>query len=142
MIYSILMTGVILIVLIYSSWIDVKRREIPIELYLLLVLPMGIVGQVLKSGPDLFEAVSMTVIVGICYLILALCFQGGGGDLIMMVALAVCLGYGMILVMTISTVGLIVVNLIKQKGMDTPIPYAPFVLLGVTVERVIYYLNI
>ena len=88
MVYSGIMTGIIICVLAYSCWMDIRQREIPIELYLLVILPMGIIALIMGIGPGVFEAISMAVIVGICYTILALYFQGGGGDLIMMVSLA------------------------------------------------------
>ena len=86
MVYSGIMTGIIICVLAYSCWMDIRQREIPIELYLLVILPMGIIALIMGIGPGVFEAISMAVIVGICYTILALYFQGGGGDLIMMVS--------------------------------------------------------
>ena len=43
MVYSGIMTGIIICVLAYSCWMDIRQREIPIELYLLVILPMGII---------------------------------------------------------------------------------------------------
>lgn len=143
MLYSGIMTGIVFCVLIYSCWTDIRRREIPIELYLLIILPMGVIALIMGIGPGIFEAISMAVIVGICYTILALFFQGGGGDLIMMVSLAWCLGYQIIFVMAVSTAALFLfhfLELFKQKNVQ--IPYAPFVLLGFAVERMAYYFNI
>ena len=143
MVYSGIMTGIIICVLAYSCWMDIRQREIPIELYVLVILPMGIIALIMGIGPGVFEAISMAVIVGICYTILALYFQGGGGDLIMMVSLALCLGYQIIFVMTVSTIVLFLfrfMELFKKKSVQ--IPYAPFVLLGFTVERIAYYFNI
>ena len=66
MVYSGIMTGIIICVLAYSCWMDIRQREIPIELYLLVILPMGIIALIMGIGPGVFEAISMAVIVGIC----------------------------------------------------------------------------
>ena len=142
MAYSGVITCVLFFVLVYSCWTDIRRREIPIELYFLTILPMAIISLAIGVGPELFEAISMAVMVGICYTILALYFQGGGGDLIMMVSLSLCLGYRIILVMAISTAALFLfrfMELFKRK--IAQVPYAPFVLLGFTVERIACYFS-
>lgn len=140
--YLYVLTIVLLIVLIYSSIVDIKKREIPIEWFLAVIIPIGIVAQVLHIGPPLNETIIITVIVAVIYFILALFFKGGGGDVIMMVALSVCLGKRMILIIGIATILLAVWRIffwIAHKN-NTEIPYAPVVLIGFLIERVALFI--
>lgn len=140
--YLYALTIVLLAVLIYSSIVDVKKREIPIEFYLVVIIPIGTMAQVLHIGPPLHETIIITAIVGTIYLVLAIFFKGGGGDVIMMVALSVCLGKRMILIIGIATLLLAIWRIwlgIKHQN-DKEIPYAPVVLIGFLIERVSLFL--
>lgn len=86
--YLYVLTIVLLIVLIYSSIVDIKKHEIPIEWFLAIIIPIGIVAQVLHIGPPINETIIITVIVVVIYFILALFFKGG--DVIMMVVIQLC----------------------------------------------------
>lgn len=139
MIYTAIMTLLVFLVLLYSTVKDIRYHEIPIELFLFLVVPLGVLGQILQVGPGLFEVIAMTVITAICYLVLACFFGGGGGDVIMMTAVAACLGSGIIIVMAVATILLVLYRILSGQERKAPIPYAPFVIVGFVIERIIYF---
>lgn len=138
--YSEMCSCVIFVVLAYSCWTDIRYKEIPIEVYFILVFPIGVVGLIIEEKPGLVESISMAVIMGVCFLILAVYFQGGGGDIVMMVSLSLCMGYRMILLLGIATIALFIYRLIGfAKKQCNQVPYAPFVFAGFIVERFCYY---
>ena len=137
--YTVIMTLLVFLVLIYSTAKDIRYHEIPIELFLFLVVPLGAFGQILQVGPGLFEVITMTLITALCYLILACFFGGGGGDVIMMIALAACLGNGIIIVMAVATILLTLYRVLGGQEPKAPVPYAPFVIVGFVIERMIYF---
>lgn len=139
MIYTTIMTLLVFLVLLYSTVKDIRYHEIPIELFLFLVIPLGVLGQILQVGPGLFEVIAMTVITAICYLVLACFFGGGGGDVIMMTAVAACLGSGIIIVMAVATILLVLHRILNGQEPKAPVPYAPFVMAGFVIERIIYF---
>ena len=128
----------ILIVLIYSTIIDIKYREIPIELYLCCLLPTAILAQLWGFGPPLLEALISAVVWGLVYLALARFFGGGGGDVVMAGTLSLWLGKHMVLVVGVATVLLSVVIFIqKRRAHSASIPYAPFFLAGYILDRLL-----
>lgn len=136
--YPYILTIILILILLYSTATDIRKREIPIELFLFIVIPIGFVAQILQVGPGLLETISVAGIVGITYTILALFFKGGTGDIIMMVALSLCLGKRMILIIGIATLLLACWRVyLKLKGRDNvEVPYVPVVLIGFLIERV------
>lgn len=139
MLYSGIITAVLIAVLLYSTVTDIRRHELPIEMFLLAILPLGVIGQILCEGPDLFEVIGITTVVAGCYLILALFFDGGGGDVIMMTSMAVCLGNRMIIIVAIATVLLFIYRITIKR--EAQIPYAPFVTVGFAIERILYFIK-
>lgn len=137
-----LITSILFLSLLLSTITDIKKREIPIEMFLYLIIPLGIVEQILGLGPPLLEAVVSFMIWGLTYLILAAFFGGGGGDAIMMASLGLCLGWSMAPIVIIATLLLAGYHLsIRNRNRAdeaTEIPYAPFVLIGFIVERLLY----
>ena len=78
--------------MIYSAILDFRKREIPVELFLLLFVPASITGIILNSGPTWGEACFSLCFVGGCYLIIARYFGGGGGGGIMVAAFSLWMG--------------------------------------------------
>ena len=129
----------ILIVLIYSTVIDIKYREIPIELYLCCLLPTAVLAQIWGFGPPLLEAIISAVVWGLVYFVLALFFGGGGGDIVMAAILSLWLGKHMALVVGVATVLLSVVIFIqKRRNRSGSIPSAPFFLAGYIIDRLLF----
>lgn len=140
MVYDITLTVLILVILLVSTKMDICKRELPIEMFALIVV-LGVVGKVFRLGPDLFETLFFFIVIFLIYLCLALFFGGGGGDVIMMASLAFCLGKGVLVIVTVATVLMMILQLVQKFRMQKvkEIPYAPFVLLGFLVERMIAF---
>ena len=141
-IISYVITLLLVGIMIYSAILDFRKREIPIELFLLLFVPASITGIILNSGPTCGEACFSVCFVGGCYLIIARYFGGGGGDVIMMASLSLWLGYQIGVVIFVANILLILYRLLEKmcEKEAAEIAYAPFVLAGVIIERILYFL--
>lgn len=139
---SYLITMLITGIMVYTAIIDYERKEIPIELFLLVLAPAGIIGIIFGIGPTWPEACLAAGITGGSYWLIARFFGGGGGDVIMMSVLAICLGYRIGLVILTATVLLAGYRLweIGKGKEETEVAYAPFVLTGIVVERIFCFL--
>ena len=141
-IISYVITLLLVGIMIYSAILDFRKREIPIELFLLLFVPASITGIILNSGPTWGEACFSVCFVGGCYLIIVRYFGGGGGDVIMMASLSLWLGYQIGVVIFVANILLILYRLLEKmcEKEAAEIAYAPFVLAGVIIERILYFL--
>ena len=124
------MSIIILFLLIYISYYDLKFKEIPLKVLAistLLLFPFSI--------QDLWTQLLCTVIVFGLYLFLAAFYQGGGGDVILMSCMALLIGKGIFHIVFVSHVLFLFCAIyirLRQKK-ETDIPFAPFVLLGYSI---------
>lgn len=137
--YPWLITASIFSTLLLSSYMDVKKREIPIELYFFYLIPLSMIGQLFSAGPPLWESIVAAFIWGAIYLVLALYCGGGGGDVVMMMVLAFCLGKSICMIVICCMIGMVVYALVRRDWKMTSVPYAPFVLVSFTIERVLFF---
>ena len=137
--YHWIVTASVFSTLVLSAYLDLKKREIPVELFVYYLIPLGLIGQLFSVGPPLWEMIAAVVIWGSVYLVLAMYCGGGGGDVVMMATLAFCLGRSINLIVILCMVGTIVYGLMKKDRKMTSVPYAPFVLISFTIERILYF---
>ena len=137
--YPWMITAGIFSTLLLSSYLDLKKREIPIELYFFYLIPLAVIGQLFSAGPPLWEAIAAALVWGAVYLVLAMYCGGGGGDIVMMAVLAFCIGKSICLVVIFCMVGMVAYGLVKRDWKMAAVPYAPFVLISFTIERILFF---
>lgn len=145
-----LVAGFILVATIILSIVDIKIRKIPNEM-LLLVIVAGIVSHIIKAENLSIETHILGIITGLGIFTLGNVITGGkkvgSGD----IKLAACIGFitGFPLVIPTLLIASIAVSaiggLMILKGTiskDVPIPYAPFMMLGLMISMVVSGTNI
>lgn len=121
----------ILLSLFIASYTDIKTKTIPVFLFPSVLL-LGVFCLICNGNLNLFSSFIFGVLIFVSYLIMALFFNGGGGDVIMMTSLAFLLEKEILYVMFIGHTILCIVSLIcfirtKKKEI---LPFAPFVLVA------------
>lgn len=125
--------------LIVISFIDLDHQIIPNSL-VLLILIWGVIWQVLQPDISWYKAIGGAVIGGGLLLLTAIISRGGmgGGDIKLMFAAGLILGtantalalFLSFLAGSIIGIGLLVLRI---KGRKDPIPFGPFLSLGIFI---------
>ena len=114
-----------LIALIIATVTDIKKREIPIWLFPLI----SVLFLIFHQQPINLTFSIVGCLIGIAaFTIMALFFEGGGGDIIMMGSIG--LMYGPIALAVIITISSFLCLIYRLYSKATTVPYAPFVLLA------------
>jgi len=138
--YQVCTVIVITVMLVIATYFDCKYGTIPI--ILLPILPAIILPLAILSGQTaMIDSLIGLLIGAAAFWAIALFFEGGGGDILMMGVLGWCLGVrGIIILILASSVlyatfatSVIVVYAIQKRAKDAlkkQYPFAPFVLAG------------
>ena len=111
------------IALLYASYTDCKRREIPIWLFPSFFAAFLIVNyNTVSTG----KALIGFFIALAAYTMLAMFFNGGGGDILMMCVIGAVYGAKILMHIAIAASLLCLIYYAKKK--ENTAPYAPFVL--------------
>ena len=131
--------------LTHTSVMDIKKREIPIYLYL-IATPIILIGQIATKTPIIPQLVAMLVMF-VFYFVQAL-YSEGGGDIIMMSFLGLTLGLypclGAIILSFPFTFLYIGYKVFFKKNKVSEIlkasyPVAPFITLGFISYLILSY---
>lgn len=126
-----MLTIIILLALFIATYTDTKTKTIPVFLFP-SVLVLGVLCLIHNGNLNLLSSFIFGIFAFISYLVLALFFHGGGGDVIMMTSLAFLLGKEILYIMFIGHTILCIVSLvryIRTKKKET-LPFTPFVLVA------------
>ncbi|MCR5479024.1 MAG: A24 family peptidase [Ruminococcus sp.] len=115
-----------LLALSYAAYTDKKRGEIPIWLFpfLLAVFTLIRINEI-----NWFDSLIGLFIGFVTFLAMALFFNGGGGDVIMMSAIGFICGVRPLLYISMLASGILLIFHLTHKD-KKEVPYAPFVLLS------------
>lgn len=115
-----------LLALSYAAYTDKKRGEIPIWLFPFL---LAIFTLIRFNEINWFDSLIGLFISFITFLAMALFFNGGGGDVIMMSAIGFICGVRPLLYISMLASGILLIFHLTHKD-KKEVPYAPFVLLS------------
>lgn len=122
---------IILVSLFIATYTDIKTKTIPVFLFPAISL-IGVIYLSYQRNYDVKSSFLFALFTFISYLILALFFNGGGGDIIMMTSLALLFNKEILYVILISHTIMCIVSFVlyvKRKKKET-LPFAPFVLVA------------
>lgn len=131
--YKIFSSVICISLLLYSSYTDIKRKEIPIILYFIFTAITFGVHFYFKHNmlPYLLGLAAMVIL----FFIQAI-FSGGGGDIIMMAFIGLSNGLFFSLITTIiafaATIPFFIYKKIQHKDLREEYPFAPFACIGYT----------
>ena len=125
---------IVLIVLTYSAYTDLKKREIMmVPIYMCFLI--GIFGMIFRD--QVIDDSLLGLLPGMIMLLFALIFRGsiGEGDAYLFMAIGILTGpscaiYTLILSSLFGAVYSIAGLILKRKNRKDTIPYAPFILSG------------
>ena len=126
-----MLTIIILLALFIATYTDTKTKTIPLFLFPSVSL-LGVIYLLSQQNYEIKLSILFALFTFISYLILALFFNGGGGDVVMMTSLAFLLGKEILYIMFIGHTILCIVSFIcymRTKKKET-LPFAPFVLVA------------
>jgi leader peptidase (prepilin peptidase)/N-methyltransferase len=123
-----------LIALIMATFTDIKRREIPIWIFPTLSVLFIILNFSQMNWKESFVGFSLAFL---SFLFLAIFFEGGGGDIIMMSCMGFILGIKNITYIIIFSSMLCILYYFITKKNDSP--YAPFALGGYLITGGLLY---
>jgi len=130
----------ILVILLIATYFDCKDGTIPILLFPLLpalIVPISVI----YGQPEIINSLIGMLIGAATFFILAIWFEGGGGDILMMGVLGWCLGIrGILILILVSSVtytifataviGVYAMQKRTKEALRNQYPFAPFVLAG------------
>ena len=147
--YTLCFEIAILSALIYSAHFDYKNNTIPIFVFSILlafIIPISVIAKQF----NIIESIFGTLIGISVFLLMALFFEGGGGDVLMMGVLGWILGIRGIAFLILASsltycsfaTGAMLVNCVCKRKNDLrkQYPFAPFVLVGYVVYLFTSYL--
>ena len=139
MYYNLFSAVICICLLCYSSYTDIKRKEIPVELYSVAsvaVLAIHIYLAATAAFPvrhNIWNYLIAMVIMAVLFFIQAI-FSGGGGDIVMMAFVGLCNGILFSLITTViafaATIPFFIYKKIQHKNIREEYPFAPFACIG------------
>jgi len=138
------MAAATLIALAVSAITDARRRVLPVALYPLLLVTAAILDLgVFSANPQ--QYILTGVIFGLLFLAQALFFEGGGGDVILMLVMGLIYGLVPMLIMVFasafaSVIWYALAAILRGKVIHgrMTFPYAPFLAVGFVVYLLIF----
>jgi len=131
------MTWLVLPLLLYIAYVDIREHRIPNWAVLtLLVLTLGRVA--LEGPPALSDALLGAGVAGVPFFVAAFANAVGMGDAKLAFALGALLGYPAVvpgLLIATAAGGVVVLALVAagRMGWKDPMPYGPFLVLGAVI---------
>lgn len=126
---------VVFILLSVSTVTDIRKKEIPIFLW--VISTVVTVGLMIFLGSFQYINLITAFALAILFFIEAKFFNGGGGDIVMMSCIGLLLGIPSLHITLISVVTVLIFYFLSRSWDDefdtTEIPIAPYVLLGETI---------
>ena len=140
--YILIFYYIVLSTLIVMSFIDIKTREIPDSVHVIILI-LALISFAPVDNIMWQSKLIGAVIISVPLLIIALLTGGiGGGDIKLFFVLGLLLGVGRIAIaffvgtVLAGLVGLIILIVMKKQGRKYELPFGPFIAIGTFVAMV------
>lgn len=120
----------VIISLGFATYKDIKTLEVPIYLFFITTAAITLIRMLMQPTYNWIDSVLGLIVCGLVYFLLALFFEGGGGDIVMMAMIGWCLGIRNALFVVMFASFIYFIWLMFTSNKKKTLPYAPGVFVG------------